>query len=139
LVGATLSYHLVWGGLGFRPPSLWSYLSVQGSSPRWTEHIKGGFYPCQRVLPCGHGNHGDYACSGGRIPMPGIKGLETGTSEFPIRCAWVSVVTSYYVRSSLAWLPRNPAVMVPAPYCVDPEMENDVLDEIYSLHGANLS
>jgi hypothetical protein len=66
---------------GERPLGLESCLSVEGSSPRWTESVRRGVHPCLRRLTCYHGDHGDYACSGGRVPIPGIDELETNTRE----------------------------------------------------------
>jgi hypothetical protein len=66
---------------GERPAGLASCLSVEGSSPQWTESVDKKVHPCPRRLTCCHGGHGNYACSCGRVPMPGIDGLETNTQE----------------------------------------------------------
>jgi hypothetical protein len=66
---------------GERPPGLVSCLSVEGLSPRWAESIDRGVHPCLRRLVYYHGDHGDYACSCGRVPMLGFEGLETDTQE----------------------------------------------------------
>jgi hypothetical protein len=58
-----------------------SYLSVEGLSPRWTESIDMGVHPCPRRLTCCHGDHGNHACSGGRVHVPGFDRLEISTRE----------------------------------------------------------
>jgi hypothetical protein len=48
--------------------------SVEGSSPWLTKLVRKGAL-------CLHGDHGDYACFGGRAPMPGLEELEFGIRE----------------------------------------------------------
>jgi hypothetical protein len=88
--GGALSNDSTWGVVGFnlfhtegeRPPlGQMPCFSVEGSSPRWAEPDKWGFCPCQRGLFHCHGDDVDYECSGGRAPMPGLKGLESGIRE----------------------------------------------------------
>jgi hypothetical protein len=64
-----------------KTPGLESYLSVEGSSPRWTDSVGRRVHPYPRRLTCYLGGHGGYVCSGGRVPMPRIDGLETNTRE----------------------------------------------------------
>jgi hypothetical protein len=85
MIGAILSCHPMSCGVGLDhpsprvrgPPGRTSCFSVEGSGPRWTEPVKGGFYPCQRGLSRCHGDQDDYVCSCGRVPMLGIDELET--------------------------------------------------------------
>jgi hypothetical protein len=56
-----------------------SYFSVESLSPQWTEPVRLGPHPCERWPCCCHGDHGDYTCFGGRVPMPGIEELEIDT------------------------------------------------------------
>jgi hypothetical protein len=47
---------------------------VEGLSPRWTELVRKGALCC-------HGDHDDYACFGGRAPMPRLEELESDIRE----------------------------------------------------------
>jgi hypothetical protein len=94
-VQPSLLAHTLWlsgGGIGMvqalvhppegeRPLGLASYLSVEGLSPRWAEFVDRGIHPFPWRLIYYHGDHGNYVCSCGRVPMSGIDGLETDTQE----------------------------------------------------------
>jgi hypothetical protein len=66
---------------GENPLGLMSCSSVEGSSPRWIEPVEKGILPCPRRLTCCHGDHDDYVCSLGRVPLLGIDRLGTNTWE----------------------------------------------------------
>jgi hypothetical protein len=105
LAGVVLSPYARWRRLltalpeGERPLGPVSYFSVEGSGLHWTEPVRGEFCPCQRGLSRYHGDHGNYACSGERDPMPGIEGLEANTCG---PCCQVRVGVYGYVPSCQA-------------------------------------
>jgi hypothetical protein len=79
--GTRMVHALVCPPKGERPPGVASFLSVEGSCPRWANYVDSGVHPCMRRLIWYHGDHGDYACSCRRVPMPGIDGLATDARE----------------------------------------------------------
>jgi hypothetical protein len=103
LIDVVLSYHPVWGGVGFRPPlpkgerppGPVSYLSVESLGRWWTEPIKGGFHPCQRRLSATmvimRVLVEEFLCQR-------LRGWRRILESFPARCVWVSVVTPRHAR-----------------------------------------
>jgi hypothetical protein len=77
--GTGMVQALIHPPMGEKHPGLVSCLSVEGLSPRWTKFVDRGGHPCPRRFIYYHGDHGDYACSCGRVHMLGIDGLETYT------------------------------------------------------------
>jgi hypothetical protein len=77
--GTRMMQALIHPPKGERPPILASCLSAEGLSPRWAKSVDRGGHPYPRRLICYHGDHGECACSCGRVHMPGINGLETDT------------------------------------------------------------
>jgi hypothetical protein len=62
--------------LGVPPPMPVHILLLSDKSTEWTEHFRKGGGGVHR-----HGDRDDYACFGGRAPMPRLEGMESSIRE----------------------------------------------------------